>query len=136
MICSFCNADLFFGHTLKSGEIYCHKCFNHAPRELGKIITEYKIKYKVGDEVKIRTWEEIQELSRGEGWYYKFVTYMSKEFEEKFPDRIVKVEAICGTSRNGYRYKMEDSPWEWAEEEIEGLAIFESIADRFEILDL
>jgi hypothetical protein len=103
------------------------------------------MRYKVGDNVRIRTWDDL-EYNYGLNYQGnlqapfdpKYPTYFFKKENErvlnlKHPDRILKILKVC----EGY-YLSSLIPFAIAEYMIEDLIeeIFDPIHSRFEILDL
>jgi len=97
------------------------------------------MKYKVGDRVKIKTWVDMAKEFDSTGLAIaipgRFVTDM-EEALKSISNRILTIKGICN---EGVRYSMVEIGWIWSDEMIEELveeAIFNSIDNRFEILDL
>ena len=91
------------------------------------------MKYKIGDKVKIKTWEEIYKTIQIK-WNSNFIEYVNKEFNILFPDRVTKIIDI----KNGFYY-MEDCVWDWSDSMIECLIkeeVYKPILSRYEILDI
>ncbi len=103
------------------------------------------MKYKVGDKVKIKTWEDLEReygiASSGNIQYSSptaafFVKEMERELNSRFCDRVLTIMKVTG-----YYYLMEEMPqWTWSDYMIEGLeknyyTIFDSIEFRFELID-
>lgn len=93
------------------------------------------MKYKIGDVVKIKTWEQLKDLNE---WTEEFERYMNNKFYQLHPDRNVEISSILGNSfeadsaKNEYNIK-----WLLTGLMIEGLAKEpDPIKNRFEILDL
>jgi len=99
------------------------------------------MKYKVGDEVKIKAWEAMlaefgHRWDRPDDWVLatsgNFTSRMESDLNS---DRILIIKSI----EKGYYY-MEDIDWRWTDDMIEGLAkeikMPEPIGNRFEILDI
>jgi len=103
------------------------------------------MKYKVGDKVKIKTWEEMEEEfgldkygSINMSSIYSFSENKEKYFKEYAPDRIVEINLIDITP---YHYGIKESPiWyfndEMIKELISELEERERINSRFDILDI
>ncbi len=99
------------------------------------------MKYKVGDKVKIKTWEEMEKefgLSSNLIKMHKdifFTQSMEKYLKEISIDRILTIKEIY----NDNDIYMEEIGYVWKDCYIEGLVveeIFEPIENRAEILDL
>jgi len=97
------------------------------------------MKYKVEDEVKIKTWKEMKAefgCQPGEDRVLKvsktFITDMEKSLNS---DRILIIRKV----KEDF-YEMENVRWSWTDDMIEGLAkdikTIEPIDNRFEILDI
>ena len=111
------------------------------------------MKYKVGDRVKIKTWEKLeQEYGLGDSGNIKaprsangtcFIPNMEVSMGLKAPDRILTIISIRRfefVEENHYSVK-EINNWVWCDYMIEGLVqeentIFDPIEFRFELLDL
>lgn len=102
------------------------------------------MKYKVGDKVKIRTWEEMKKEygldSSGNifGHVRKdtFITKMERELNNDFPDRVLTVREVYEA-----HYTMEETIWIWhdymiKEPKPEKCIFFDSIQSRFELMEL
>ena len=102
------------------------------------------MKYKIGDKVRIRTWEDMEkEYGLNEGGNIKaslgnnlsFIDVMEKKLNRKFPDRILTIKEIKYSN-----YKVEEMAFGWTEDMIECLAKdyveIVPIHSRFEILDI
>ncbi len=96
------------------------------------------MKYKVGDKVKIKTWEKMgkEYNSSHEGvilmGYFSFYIGMEDWINEKFPDRILTIEKV---HKYSYFILCDKHRHNWTEEMIKE-GVFEPIANRFEIIDL
>jgi len=104
------------------------------------------MKYKVGDKIRIKTWEELEEeygLNKNKNINLRigniqFVREKEKYLNKNFPNRIVEVTKV---KERVFCYASKDcSFWEWTDEMIEGLADElkerERIKSRFDILDI
>lgn len=95
------------------------------------------IKYRTGDEVRIKTWEEMKEefglTSSGD---IKCRCYFLKEmeiyFKKYFPDRIVEVVY----KSNGISFRIKSGGYHWPIDSIKEKIVYEPIHSRFEILDI
>lgn len=100
------------------------------------------MKYKVGDKVKIKTWEQMEREFGLMGCRNdmevincprKFVADMENSLKAKFPDRVLKIYEV-----DRDYYNMEGISWFWSDEMIESIyteIIYEPINNRFEIMD-
>ena len=102
------------------------------------------MKYKKGDIVRIKTWEEMEKeyglTINGDINCKRPRFVISMEFVfEKFFDRLIEISEINEISNH---YQVKNMDWEWTDEMIEGLASetkqdkIEPILNRFEILDI
>jgi hypothetical protein len=105
------------------------------------------MKYKVGDKVKIKTWDQMKKEfglspnnSESIDCRYGYMKRMERDLLNTVPDRIVTIKDIREDSF--YRMDIEGySYWNWSDDMIEGLAeninlnIFEDISNRFELID-
>ena len=106
------------------------------------------MKYKPGDTVKIKTWEELKKefgISDGGNMIpcdQTFYKEMEDDLNEKVPDRILEIKDVYEYHQYkfmyqlGYHMKNINWDWTWTDDMIKELVIFESIHSRFEILDL
>ena len=96
------------------------------------------MKYKVGNKVKIKTWEGMREEynSSHEGvilmGYFSFYKGMEDWINEYFSDRILTIKNIHVKEKY---YVMVEMGWNWTDKMIKE-GIFEPITNRFEIIDL
>ena len=94
------------------------------------------MKYKVGDIIRIKTWEAMEkEYGLKENKIQcelTFSTYMEKQLTKRFLDRTVMIKEILG---NRY-YGMFGTLYSWSNDMIEGLDPKNMITSRFEILDI
>ena len=102
------------------------------------------MKYKVGDKVKIKTWEEMEKefgltISGGNiKCPFTFMTDMEEDLNENFPNRELTIDYIC---EEYYKMKGIGSNWsdnmiKYSLKELEKREKWVSINSRFEILDL
>ena len=101
------------------------------------------MKYKVGDKVKIKTWEQMKrehKLDVQGNIICDF--YFTKEMEALlkgyYPDRILTIEKIQNTTMHSYDYLMKELPFGWSDGMIEDLipkSIYKDF-NRFDIMDL
>lgn len=92
------------------------------------------MKYKVGDEVELKTWEEMQKKHTGDLWNPSFKKYMEIDVPQLFPDRVFEITDVNNAT---ITYSFRNSQWHWNKDYIEELAKKpEPINSRFEILDL
>ncbi len=100
------------------------------------------MKYKVGDKVRIKTWEGMEkEFGLNINGNIQNIPCFLKEMEEwinkDFPDRILTIKEEIHSG-----YKMEELRLRWGDDMIECLAkeykeeIHAPILSRFELLDL
>jgi len=93
------------------------------------------MKYKVGDKVKIKTWEEIKKSRSTASWATSFIKYM-EEFEKCYSNRIVEIAEIY---KQFYKIKG-NNYWTWKDDMIECLVEKYKepgqITSRFDILDI
>ena len=101
------------------------------------------MKYKVGDKVKIKTWEEMEkEFGCEEDGYIdtnscRFLRAMEKVINKKFPDRILTIK-----EKYENNYQVKGLGFAWTDNMIQCLLGEEEerkwtpILNRYEILDL
>ena len=106
------------------------------------------MKYKPGDKVRIKTWEQMEKeyglfsptqinVEKGSG---PFTKVMENNINEYYPDRIFTISDIVTSSPDFYF--MEKIGWNWTDNMIECLVSdfkeenFISITSRFDLLDL
>lgn len=100
------------------------------------------MKYKVGDKVVIKTWEEMEKEFRlgfldDINCLYGFTKDMEKILKDLDTDRIITIK-----KKDEAAYSMKEIKFTWSDDMIEGLyieppkEIFEPILSRFEIMDL
>ncbi len=111
------------------------------------------MKYKVGDRVRIRTWEDLEEeygldksldINPPEFCRTCFSRRMEDILNEDFLDRILTIELIDKDGLNDGSYYITEeiqSGWIWKdwmieEQIIEKYIIFEPIEFRFELMEL
>jgi len=102
------------------------------------------MKYKVGDKVKIKTWEEMEKeygsIEDHICCYLPYFDHEEKKFNELNCNRILTVEKIEETIVKYYLMKEIDNYW--SDDMIQCLAkdyveeVFYSASNRYEILDL
>ena len=98
------------------------------------------MKYKIGQKVRIKTWEKMKEefgLTEGGGYICCSMNF-TLEMEDSLPqDRIMTISDTTGAYSV---YSVEGSYRTWSDDMIEGLAKDykepEKIESRFEILDI
>lgn len=99
------------------------------------------MKYKVGDKVEIRTWEEMKKEYgvnsdgniRGHVRKDVFINKMERELNNDFPGRVLTVRGVYEA-----HYTMEEMIWIWHDymiKEPEKCIFFDSIQDRFELME-
>ena len=102
------------------------------------------MKYKAGDKIRIKTWEEMKKeygLDSSEDIDappYHFGKNRESYIKQEFPDRIFEIKEIHKGKYTGEEcYVMINSKWEWVDYMIEKLCEKPvPIQNRFEILDL
>jgi hypothetical protein len=108
------------------------------------------MKYKVGDKVRIKIWEDMlielcnywETLEQARNRLEDQHICLEKELNKVNVDRILTIESI--EKREGYYcYRTKEKGWEWTEDMIEGIVedviedrIEDRIESRFEILDI
>ena len=99
----------------------------------------YKVKYKVGDKIKIKTWKNMEKeyglaVLGSINNNIPMIEGMEKYLNEKYPDRILTIKEV----KWDY-YRMEENGYHWADTMIEykiETEVFEPILTRWEILDI
>ena len=111
------------------------------------------MKYKAGDKVKIKTWEQMEkefgldqfnnldrEVIKGEAVPVAFIKEMEREINKNFLDRILTIKNIVRHSNEDYYYQMEEIGYYWDDGVIEclveGYKESVPITSRWELLDL
>jgi len=98
------------------------------------------MKYKTGDIVKIKTWEEMKKeygCSHGDSinCKYSFTKNMETDIEKLNCNRILTIDSVLSNS-----YTMKEMIWTWTDDMIKCLAKddikSEPITSRFDILDI
>ena len=102
--------------------------------------------YKVGDKVKIKTWESMKKEYGIDGIgsirlpYFPFVKEMERGISKICPDRILTIKSTgYEFAREFYKMQEDDIGWKWSGTAIEHLykePVYEPIKSRFDILDL
>ena len=107
------------------------------------------MRYKEGDRVRIKTWEEIEKefgltkdtdngdayIAYHDNFYFSIV--MENKLEKLNTDRILTIKTVK-EENNQHSYKIKELDWGISDEIIKELVeeIYNSILSRFEILDI
>ena len=104
------------------------------------------MKYKIGDKVKIKTWEEMEKEAVLIGYNYinlenssfGFIREMEKGLEQINKDRILTITKIEKHSPLVEVYRVKELGYGWADEMIKCLVekVPNPTLNRYEILDL
>ena len=104
------------------------------------------MKYKVGDKIVIKTWEQMEKEFGGKNYgiysiikcSFEFNTHMEKNILRINKDRIFSIKEVW---REGYT--IEGMPWQFSDDMISGLyrekvnyTLYNNIINRFELMDI